>query len=1297
MQKGSGFDRLASRPFPPQSQSGSTPGFPLIIHSMSARRLRRLLLCVTALFPYAARAQTPPAIVSITPNVSVLRPIDGDRVEITAAATGSEPLTYEWLNVSNGETLATTPSLVFAAYDAWAGPGSVQLRVSNATGAVTSDPIRIRPYLRTRPSILRVTDDFELTLGSPFTLSVDWEGSLPLTIEWRKDGEIVQTGGSSHFTVDAATTADGGTYTVTLTNAMGTQRRTIRVTPLPSIAPVITQQPPDVAGAIGGASVYTYLNATGSAPMTFELVRDGNVVREQPGYLDSNDLFIPSIYWDSLTLQDFGTYTVRARNAAGTAESNPFVLSRAPLVPPVFFSSGYQPVDTTLPPGRYLRWELYPGGTGPFQFQWFKDGEAIANATSGSLTFNSLTEADNGVYTLRVTGAAGVITSAPARLTVMEPTPVLPTISQNGPEEYHFTDGGYLNFNYSYSISGTAPITYAWRHDETDLADQTSPYLNLSGKVADVVGNYYLTATNAAGSRTFHVATVVEDPLVAPAISQQPPAKVTFEPGGYLALAVETTGNPTPTYQWFKDGEPLNYGTNAYYNKSGLTTADNGVYHVVATNSQGAARSDDVLVSVESAWPLSILRQPASFHVFPDRAAGQLSIQFPRSFGATYQWYRDDQPLAGQTQSYYNPSITPLIAGSYTVKITQEGQTITSEPAVITTGDAPPDSSPFIYTSGGRIVRDATDNALDQISGYGEALLTVHTLDVPLSVAWSRNGEVVPGLTDLSLWSDQWDGQEGDFTVTVTTAAGTFTSRPMKLQRFNGESLPVITVQPRSQSVGLGDFGYHGPVLSVEASSPTPMTFQWFRNGDPVPGAVEFTLLLPSVTPATLGDYFVRISTPLGAVDSEIAKLDALPLDLPVIVRQPVGFAVTNPLAGYRELSVAVTSPHPVTYQWYLNDEALTGRTESSITISGDTTAAIGTLRVAVTSAAGTVWSDPAEVTLDPTPIRPSSIIGPPSVRRAPGGSVTLQPSVFNYPGTLSFQWYRNGEAIADATNYQLLLDNLSAADAADYTVQITGASWSIVTPPATVEITSAFSPLRARHYVVGGGVFPGQPITLHTRLHQPGDLTAASYSLLLPAGWSLASLTTSDAAVAPTVGETELLEWHWTHPPAGPLDFEFTLTPPATPTGTEEIAALLESTRAYLDFQALADPDPLVLAPAPARHTADLDGNGQLELSELLRVISLYNTRNGTTRTGRYTAQTGTVDGFAADATATADTFAELRANHTADTDHDGAFSLAELLRVITLYNTRSGTTRTGAYHRAAGTIDGFAAGPSE
>jgi hypothetical protein len=169
-----------------------------------------------------------------------------------------------------------------------------------------------------------------------------------------------------------------------------------------------------------------------------------------------------------------------------------------------------------------------------------------------------------------------------------------------------------------------------------------------------------------------------------------------------------------------------------------------------------------------------------------------------------------------------------------------------------------------------------------------------------------------------------------------------------------------------------------------------------------------------------------------------------------------------------------------------------------------------------------------------------------------------------------------------------------------------------------------------ATHAVVGTGYTTGGTVTITNTITYVGTATGLGWQVLLPDGWSFASGSDTPGQTKPAVGATT---------------------------------------------------------------AADTDRDWKLSLAELTRVIELYNTRNGTVRTGRYKVQAGTEDGFAQDTTATANQ--TLTQYHSADSNRDGQISLNELTRVIDLYNTRAGTVRTGQYHVQAGTEDGFAPGP--
>ena len=106
-----------------------------------------------------------------------------------------------------------------------------------------------------------------------------------------------------------------------------------------------------------------------------------------------------------------------------------------------------------------------------------------------------------------------------------------------------------------------------------------------------------------------------------------------------------------------------------------------------------------------------------------------------------------------------------------------------------------------------------------------------------------------------------------------------------------------------------------------------------------------------------------------------------------------------------------------------------------------------------------------------------------------------------------------------------------------------------------------------------------------------------------------------------------------------------------------------------------------------PEFHSADSDRDRRIGLIELTRIIQFYNQRIGTVRTGEYHTLAGTEDGFTLGPGA-------IITPHAADSNRDGRIDILELTRVIELYNFMNGSVRTGSYHAAVGTEDGFAPG---
>src|SRR5206468_2491239 len=174
---------------------------------------------------------------------------------------------------------------------------------------------------------------------------------------------------------------------------------------------------------------------------------------------------------------DAGTYCVIVTGAANS------VTNCATLT--VLEPTTATPInDLTLITGGSGTFSTTPSGTGPFDYQWTKDGEEITGATNSSYTVEPVNPGDAGTYCVIVTGAANSVTNC-ASLTVIDST------TATEPNDLKRCVGQSAGF--STSASGTGPFRYQWAKDGVEISGATND-------------NYVIATVSLADAGTYCVA-----------------------------------------------------------------------------------------------------------------------------------------------------------------------------------------------------------------------------------------------------------------------------------------------------------------------------------------------------------------------------------------------------------------------------------------------------------------------------------------------------------------------------------------------------------------------------------------------------------------------------------------------------------------------------------------------------------------------------------------------------------------------------------------------------------------------
>jgi beta-galactosidase len=620
-----------------------------------------------------------------------------------------------------------------------------------------------------------------------------------------------------------------------------------------AMAPVITTQPSNTTANVGQRASFgvTATGTNGPAPVSYEWIKNGTPVAMTG---------VPTYSTAAVTTADnnaqFKVVVTGGNGLSTTSNAAALTVVSSGTAPTI----QTQPVSQTVASGSTAQFSVVAGGTGPFTYQWFRNGAAIPGATGATYTTPTLSTADSGsVYSVAVSNAVGSVTSANATLTVTATGPT--TGSANLALGRPATSSGNENAGLGASNAVDGDLTTRW---SSAFVDPSWLEVDLGSPVA--INKVVLRWENAYGKA--YQLQVSNDQQTWTTVYTQ-----TAGQGG-----VETLTFPTVV--------------NRYIRLYGTARATQYGYSLFEFEVYGA----DVP---------SILTQPVSQTV-NGGATATFSVTAGGTGPFTYQWLRNGVAIPGATgTSYTTPALTSADSGSkFTVAVTNANGTTTSRPATVTVNSSAP-------TGTNLALNQPTKESSSENDGY---LGSANAVDGNLATRWS-SASVDPSWIEVDLGAAKTIGQvvlrwenaygkayqiqvsndEQTWSTAFTQTAGTggvetITFPPVSARYIRmygtaratqyGYSLyefevyaanaPTITTQPTNQTASVGA----AATFAVAAGGTAPFTYQWLKNGVAIPGATSASYTTPVLAATDNGEqYSVTIGNAYGTVTSAVATL----------------------------------------------------------------------------------------------------------------------------------------------------------------------------------------------------------------------------------------------------------------------------------------------------------------------------------------------------------------------------------------------------------------------------------------
>lgn len=542
-----------------------------------------------------------------------------------------------------------------------------------------------------------------------------------------------------------------------------------------------------------------------------------------------------------------------------------------------------------------------------------------------------------------------------------------------------------------------------------------------------------------------------------------------------LTVTAQVEDKGILTYQWYASESKLVKGT-AIENATEqtytppVTQVGTTYYYCVIKNKLGdsirSVISPTITYTVKeniNAKAPVIIEQPASQALeMGKNFVLNVAAYSPDNGTLTYQWYfsaqEDEEGTAieNATEASYEGSVTKSSIGNYwcvvTSEITDNGdggsKTAQAESKKIQIKTA------IVNAATPIILKQPEDSILNFSEKFSFNIVAYSTDNGTLTYQWYKDDQLIEGATKSTYSNTVSSETLGNYYCEVTSTItdnedGGIKSAKAKTESATLEAKAINAQKPVIQQMPVNISAEYGIQFSVFVTAHSTdggeLSYQWYKDNKKIDGANNSSYRA-TVSSKTLGEYYCEVTNTIldngdGGVktaketsNTAIVSKNAVNANAPVIVQNPVDVAAAVGKSFTFTVAAYSVDKGTLTYQWYKEDVAIDGATQSSYTAIVSASSA-GSYYCKVTNtitdnADGGKKSSSIEtekknlslVKIDAK--KPVILMQPESVATAFGNNFSFT-VIADSPdeGTLTYQWYK----ISDEDDDEVVIPQATA------------------------------------------------------------------------------------------------------------------------------------------------------------------------------------------------------------------------------------------------------------------------------